>query len=574
MSAATFQPIPDFYTWGFTGAPIQIVLNIDVVRKLRKQIQDSEKASGELSGCGLLIGETSKPGITRILDFESLQTLDAASVEAATGSGSADVVGFYRTTPIGSTSMPDGDKALAASLFGHPSSAFLLIEAGKSDIGEARFCFWGERELFDWPMMLFPFDAEELASKEWRRRPSIARGPSQSSYAGLYADLTEVTSPADKSVSASPEVGHGTVSAKPETQPVSAPEPFPASPAAHRQKSTAPGPVAKRRQGTGWRRLALVTLVTAAVLVGAFVYFRRGANPPVASQAAADRAGVKPLGLTVEKRGSRLLVSWNGNAPVISKANFGMLLIRGTAVSRDVPLTTDELRAGSVVYAAPADQVRFQLNVVVGEQVARESLIFVQPPTAVQPRIAGRRASLTSSQSGAPGVSSVPGSPRELRQFKPMENRDPATATPQHIEEPPPVIGAAKVNYGTPSLLNQQPVTLPAPVDSPARSIPQGEPPELSVEAHPPVATHRVVPNVPALLKGVFWKSAEVDVTVSVDASGRVVNAEAVAKPGLHPLLVDAAVQAARRWQFQPAQFNGHPVSANAVLRFNFDASR
>jgi len=117
------------------------------------------------------------------------------------------------------------------------------------------------------------------------------------------------------------------------------------------------------------------------VLVGAFVYFRRGANPPVASQAAADRAGVKPpLGLTVEKRGSRLLVSWNGNAPVISKANFGMLLIRGTAVSRDVPLTTDELRAGSVVYAAPADQVRFQLNVVAGEQVARESLIFVQVP--------------------------------------------------------------------------------------------------------------------------------------------------------------------------------------------------
>jgi len=567
MSAATFQPIPDFYTWGFTGAPIQIVLNIDVVRRLRKQIQDSEKASGELSWCGLLIGDASKPGVTRILDFESLQTLDAGSVEAATGSGSADVVGFYRTTPIGSTSMPDEDKALAASLFGHPNSAFLLIEAGKSGIGEARFCFWGERELFDWPMMLFPFDAEELASKEWRRRPSIARGPSQSS----YADLAEVMSSADKSVGASPEVGHGTVSAEPETQPVSAPKPFPASLAAHRRKSTTPEPVAKRRQGTGWRRLALalVTLVTAAVLVGAFVYFRRGANPPVASQAAADRAGVKPpLGLTVEKRGSRLLVSWNGNAPVISKANFGMLLIRGTAVSRDVPLTTDELRAGSVVYAAPADQVRFQLNVVAGEQVARESLIFVQP------RIAGRRASLTSSQSGAPGVSSVPGSPRELRQFKPMENRDPATATPQHIEEPPPVIGAAKVNYGTPSLLNQQPVTLPAPVDSPARSIPQGEPPELSVEAHPPVATHRVVPNVPALLKGVFWKSAEVDVTVSVDASGRVVNAEAVAKPGVHPLLVDAAVQAARRWQFQPAQFNGHPVSANAVLRFNFDASR
>src|ERR1035437_9142203 len=222
-------------------------LHLEVVSRLRKQLQDSEKGPGVLSGCGLLTGDTSKPGITRILDFESLQTLDAASVEAATGSASADVVGFYRTTPIGSPSMPDEDKALAASLFRHPSSAFLLIEAGKSGIGEARFCFWGQRELFDWPMMLFPFDAEELASKEWRRRSYIPREPLQSSYAGL----TEVTSSADKSVGASPEVGHGTVSAEPETQPVSAPEPFPSSSADHRQKSTAPEPVAKRRQEIG-----------------------------------------------------------------------------------------------------------------------------------------------------------------------------------------------------------------------------------------------------------------------------------------------------------------------------------
>ena len=156
-----------------------------MVSKIRKQIQDSEKDPGELSGYGLLTGDTPKPGITRILDSESLQTLDAASVVAASASTPGAVVGFYRTTPTGSVSMPDEDKALAASLFRHPSSVFLLIETGKSSIGDARFCFWGEGELFDWPLMLFPFDAEELAVEERRRRSNMVREPSQSSHAGL-----------------------------------------------------------------------------------------------------------------------------------------------------------------------------------------------------------------------------------------------------------------------------------------------------------------------------------------------------------------------------------------------------
>ena len=71
-----------------------------------------------------------------------------------------------------------------------------------------------------------------------------------------------------------------------------------------------------------------------------------------------------------------------------------------------------------------------------------------------------------------------------------------------------------------------------------------------------------------------LWKLTTVDVNVSVDASGNVVKAEAVAKPGLHPLFRDAAVQAARRWKFQPAQFNGHAVPANMVLQFNFAPTR
>ena len=52
MSAATSHPLPSIYTWGFTGAPIQIHLSLEVVTRLRKYIQDSETGSA----CGLLTG--------------------------------------------------------------------------------------------------------------------------------------------------------------------------------------------------------------------------------------------------------------------------------------------------------------------------------------------------------------------------------------------------------------------------------------------------------------------------------------------------------------------------------------
>ena len=563
MAAATSQALRDFYTWGFSNSPVQVHLYLEVVSKIRKQIQDSEKDPGEFSAYGLLTGDTPQPGITRILDSKSLQTLDAVSVVAASASTFGAVVGFYRTTPIGSISMLDEDKALAARLFRYPSSVFLLIETGPSGIGDARFCFWGEHELFDWPLMLFPLDAEELAVEERRRRSNMVREPSQSSHSGL----AQVPSPADERVGGASEVGPGRAPAQAATHPV----------------AIAAKPGTKRRQGTVLRRLALAltTVVAAALLAGAFLYFRRGINRPVAPQAAppaeAPRAEVKaPLGLTVERRGSSLLVSWDGNADVISKANFGMLLIRGSKVSRDVPLTAEELRAGKVVYAAPEDLVRFQLNVVAGEQVTRESLTFVLPG------IAASRPSLTSSPGGNSNAGERPPSqalgepaPRtELREFKQVANRGAATATPPRIDEPPAVTGATPVQSGTLSVLNQPPVAWPAAVSIPANRSPQAEPPLPESAAHPPVASHQVLPGVPPLLRGKLWTPTAVEVTVSVDASGNVVKAEAVAKRGLHPLLRDAAVQAAQRWKFQPAQFGGHAVPANIVLQFNFAASR
>jgi protein TonB len=562
MSAAASQPTPEFYTWGFSGAPIQIQLNLDVVRGIRKQIQDSEKAPGLLSACGLLTGDTSKPGITRILDFKSLKTLDAASIEAASGNSSREVIGFYRTTAIGSVSMPDEDRALAVSRFCQPKSVFLVVETGHSSIGEARFCFWGEGELFDWPVMPFPFDAEELAIHERRRLSRFVRKASQ----GTHGGLAPVTSLLDETGDAPLEVGPGT--APVETQGVAV--------------STEPAVKQRKGAGMGWLVATLATLLAASLISGAFLYYRNGFKLPAASAWGPARAEVKaPLGLAVERRGNDLVVSWNRNAAMIAKADFGMLLIRGSEVSRDIPLTAEELRSGSVVYASTAEQVRFQLNVVAGEQVAREFLALVLPQA--QQRVPERPASVMSSPSGnakvaappRPVVLNVPAPAAELKQFKPVESPQTATVTPPRLDEPPAVAAAAPVNGEALPLLTRPVVTMAAPVEVPAaQENPSAETSTMATAAHPPVPTHQTVPALPTALRGAIWKATVIDVTVSVDATGNVVKAEAVAKAGLNPLLRDAAVQAARRWKFQPAQFDGHAVPANIVVQFNFAGSR
>jgi protein TonB len=546
MPDATLQTLPVSYTWGFAGSPIQIHLSLDVVSRLRKQIQDSQKVTGAPTVCGLLTGETVKPGITAILDFRPLRTLSAPSVTDALDGARGEVVGFYRTTPPGIDSMSDEDRALAAKFFSHPGSVFLFVESGAS-IGDARFCFWGEGQIFDFPLMTFPFEPVELTAREAKRRLNRVATP-----------------PAEKEEWLS--------------------EPTPVSPPESVQKSDTPQPAPKRREAFLTGRLApvLTTLVLASLLLAAFLYSRRGSSPPAAvpKSAAAPAEVPSPLGLSVERRGDDLRISWNGNAAQISKADFGMLLIRGNGVSRDVPLTAEELRAGSVMYASASDQLRFQLTVVKGGQVAREFLTIVMPLGAER----ANRRNLPSAPTGNSATGKVPEPEvtnasrirREVRQFKGAPPL--AAATHPGLAEPPPVTGTAPITSINPSLLNRPPVSpsppisvsTPGSIDVPALRTP----PVLSAEAQPPVAISQVVPPIPALLRGMIWKATSVDVNVAVDVTGKVVKAEASAKPGLHPLLRDAAVQAALRWKFQPAQFDGHPVPANIVLQFNFAPNR
>jgi protein TonB len=79
-------------------------------------------------------------------------------------------------------------------------------------------------------------------------------------------------------------------------------------------------------------------------------------------------------------------------------------------------------------------------------------------------------------------------------------------------------------------------------------------------------AIERRTPNYPPLAKQIHL-SGSVSVEVVIALDGRVEVARAISG---HPLLVTAAVDAARGWRFEPTLLNGTPVRVSGVIVFNF----
>jgi TonB family protein len=75
-------------------------------------------------------------------------------------------------------------------------------------------------------------------------------------------------------------------------------------------------------------------------------------------------------------------------------------------------------------------------------------------------------------------------------------------------------------------------------------------------------------PAYPPIAKATH-ASGTVTVQVTIDESGKVISARAV---GGHPLLQQAAVQAANRARFSPTLLSGQPVKVTGVITYNFVA--
>jgi TonB family protein len=79
-------------------------------------------------------------------------------------------------------------------------------------------------------------------------------------------------------------------------------------------------------------------------------------------------------------------------------------------------------------------------------------------------------------------------------------------------------------------------------------------------------AIKRVQPPYPPIAKAARASGA-VQVQVTISETGEVIEASVISG---HPLLRDAALQAARQWLFKPTELSGVPVKVQGILTFNF----
>ena len=75
-------------------------------------------------------------------------------------------------------------------------------------------------------------------------------------------------------------------------------------------------------------------------------------------------------------------------------------------------------------------------------------------------------------------------------------------------------------------------------------------------------------PNYPPIAKAAH-AAGTVVVQVTIDENGNVISASAVSG---HPLLINAAVSAARSAKFSPTKLSGQPVKVTGVIQYNFVA--
>jgi TonB family protein len=151
-------------------------------------------------------------------------------------------------------------------------------------------------------------------------------------------------------------------------------------------------------------------------------------------------------------------------------------------------------------------------------------------------------------------------------------------STSEQSQRPSPS-SSSNTSSEVPGTVREKVTVAPEMPTGPGRIPPsESTPPPLATPRKPPPiisggvlngkATSLPPPAYPAVAKAAR-ASGSVTVQVTVDEEGKVISAHAVSG---HPLLQQAAVQAARQAKFSPTKLSGQPVKVTGVVIYRFSA--
>ncbi|HEY1754017.1 MAG TPA: hypothetical protein VGG72_01380 [Bryobacteraceae bacterium] len=358
------QGTPAEYVWEAAGKGFQIHIRVEVIDALFLEIMRGfgavPKRGAEVGG--LLIGsiETGATTIVRIEDFEPLQcgytrgpsyllsedetqafddtverwrpddALRRSSPPGSTPQRYA--VGFYRShTRDGLTLAPE-DLELMARNFPDPSHVVLLVKPFVTKASPAGFFFREGGEFQKTTPLEFPFRRFELTGEEPpEHRPLTEKKQRVSAEVAHAAPETAVDLVADRGYLPSPSY--------------QAPDPGMAY-------STPP-----RSGGGGWTLMIPLSFVF--LLLGVALGYLAALNVgPRGISGVTENS----LSMVVTKTGDTLSLRWNGESPLLRKADRGVLEIHDGEYAKVIDLDATQIRNGNIIFPHKTDRVSFRLT--------------------------------------------------------------------------------------------------------------------------------------------------------------------------------------------------------------------
>ena len=288
------------------------------------------------------------------------------------------------------------------------------------------------------------------------------------------------------------------------------------------------------------------------------------------------------LSMRAETEPGLLRLRWDPESRVLNSAESAIIWIADGADESKLELTRDQIQSGMIDYRPANSDVNFRMQVgkfteslrVAGLQPASANTIGVAPVAGEPvPELEARTKTERARRNQA---ASAPPADPQRRVLELPQNGTLTIEKPADVEVPPPPTQVAT----EPPRLDRAPVVpqrqpempkVMASIERPKSSTMKkvfGWIPGVSRKEYvPPRVLRQVQPRVAA------HQETQVSVRVAIDQKGVVRDADLLTK-GIDGHLGRSAVEAAKRWRFEPARDGNGPVASNMVVKFRFGPTR
>jgi TonB family protein len=540
------------------------------------------------------------------------------------------VVGFYRSHTRMGLYMDEYDYDLMRSFFAHPSSIALLMRPTVDGHSQAGFFIWEDGEIQrSRTYREFPLDVELLRARQETGRPDVSAPLDSplpaadfpngkpnivpSALPAQQATLPQATvpqatmpqtgAPPPERALSSKNSSTGAAAAPvivpasaPAIEPTPVPAPTPAVVAAippapvpaeeiqpvviPKTSPAARGKYSSRQLFLGWTAAAVLLIVGAALW-----------QPSAASRPH------NLLALNAEPTTSGLRLTWDRSNPLITNDVKGTLVITDGTEEKQVTLDAGQLKNGTLIYWPTSPDVNFRLQI--GDFA--ESLRAIAP--RFQPRPPGTESAVvqTPSQPQTPAQAQpqapAVGDPATVQAATPGTSRNGVSRARSREVRPAVLPGEPARPAVRPQELPTPPpaeiASTPTKLDRPVVTERQIRPPSTFADIEPVRASgfkravsaifrkggdeedfvparvvRKVNPSLPGSLK--LAEDTRVSVKVSLDETGRVQGTDLISR-NVDARLANAAMDAAKRWRFEPARQQEKKVGSSVILHFRFN---